>query len=114
MKKSLLLILGATLALSTLVAQSEPLPVRLLWDANPPEDTVTFYTVYEQTAPGIWATLGTVPATSTPSFSLYLDGFPHAYAVSASNGFFESGKSATLNAPISPAAPTGLRINRIP
>lgn len=108
MKKTLLM-LALALIVSLANSQSATVPVKLVWTANPVAEGVTFYTVYEGST-----ILGTVPAGPSPQYVIPpLDGSPHTYSVTASNGFFESSRSSVA-APVSPAPPSGLGIARLP
>lgn len=92
------------------IATAQAVSYSLTWIANPVNDAVTAYNVYERVG-SVYTKLGSVGPT-TLSFSL---GSPtagvHFYAVTAVNITAESPKSAEAILPAAPTAPTGLKIS---
>ena len=95
----------ASLAIFT-ISWANAASVSLTWDANPPEQGVTFYSVYELIGT-TWTKLQSTPETTVALQDLAPG--PHRYAVTASNATGESGRSNEVTAtPATP--PANLRV----
>jgi len=102
MKKLILALLFCFVAIACQAAT-----VTLAWDANPADQAVTKYTVYEQTG-ATWTKLVDV-TTPTVTLSNVTPGI-HTYAVTASNIWLESARSASAATPNVPSAPSNMII----
>ena len=80
--------------------------VTLVWDANPPGDQIEFYTVYEETEPGEWVKLGETADGSVTSFVIVFESKTRrTFAVTATNLWGESFRSAPVSTPGGPPEP---------
>jgi len=70
--------------------------IRLAWDANPPEDNVTHYTVYRDLDDGNYQSIGTTSNTLFEVTGLD-EGFIYTYYVTASNACCESDRSNVVS-----------------
>jgi len=80
-------------------ASAQQNTVTLAWDANAAADAVTNYTVYYGTASGAYTTLtpvGNITQWTTPPLS----SGTYYFAVTATNGKGESGKSTEVSTPV--------------
>ena len=78
-----------------------PAPIDLVWEYGP-TPSVREFIVYELTeTDGVESSseVGRTPETGARKFTLTVDGLPHRYVVTASNGFSESDYSNAADAP---------------
>ena len=87
---------------------SQAATVSLAWDANPPSEQITQYTLYELIG-ATWTKLQDIPSPTTTVVLPSVAPGVHIYAVTASNIFGESERSNEVATPDVSTPPQNLR-----
>jgi hypothetical protein len=103
MKKLTTIILASVFAFSAIAAQ-----LTLVWDANPTDEQITGYNVFENVN-GTWVQVG---STDTTNFPLGNVVSKRTWAITATNYLAESVLSDPVSSPNAPGKPRNVKIVR--